>query len=182
MYRLAPNSPIIETSFDYVNSTIGPYKVPIKVQPDIQLQQKGSVSPYQYYDMLYKNQDMLAIINVNNYCFLCLYADSIAFTPLSINDIALQNKLPYYPDRYNIQTETYQHIGYIRTEQVCKAAHLLPYHLLRNERTGYVPYVTEQHINNPLINPPLNLYKELLKTEHKAVYYDMDSRCCVFID
>lgn len=182
MYRLAFGSKIVQSSYDFDTHKIGPYTCPIDIKYNLENQQGNAVSPYQYYELFRACEDVLAIFNNGNYCFVAIHTDYVSFEPFSASDFKLAEKLPVFPRGKKLSVGTYKHIGYLRTYQDCKAVYQWPWYLIQNVDTGEVPDISDKITGIPMENPPLSLYKELLKTDFNAVYFDTVTNKPIFIN
>ena len=184
LYRLSYGTEIIKSFFDYETNTIGPYMLPIKVHEHSNAYNGNSIAEYRLYELMQNDKDLLAVFNNNNFCFCLVYADRLQMKPFFNKDLESKKysfKTLYYPQP--LKLPTYRHIGYMKTYQDCKAVYCYPWYIVQNVETGEIPGFKDRVSGEPLVDPPLVLYKELLShREYKGVYYDMDKLAPVFIN
>lgn len=156
---------------------IGPYKVPNGPSFSEDAQQSNPFAHYMFYKLMLDDADILAVFNVNNYCFGIL-RKNIFFMRFYEES---EKQLPAYIIDPPLNLPNYQHIGYVKTYPKCKTVYHYPWYLIQNADTGEVPGYGNININNPLVNPPLALYKALLNTDCTGVYFDMTKGVPVFI-
>lgn len=181
MYRLSYGSLIVHSSYDFDTHKIGPYTCPIDVKYNREAQQGNSVSLYKYYELFREQEDVLAIFNNGNYCFVALHTNYVTFEPFDSYDEKLRAKLPTFGLRQNLGAKVYKHIGFMKTYQECKAVYQWPWYLIQ-DADGNVPYVNDKVTGEVLENPPLQLYKMLIETDYNAVYFDLAQNKPVFIN
>lgn len=170
LYRMRSGGEIVQSSFDFDTSTIGPYHIPVKLNYVPESSIVNNIPLYRFYQEMVKSGQALAIFNVNNYCLAilertCLY---------EIAPFPSQTKLDLVAWNFSepITSVVYNHIGYVKTFHKCKAISQYPTYLLADSVTGKIPDFTEQVEGVPLIDPPLSLYRELINSDAKAVYFD----------
>ena len=174
---------IVQSSYDYDTQTIGPYHIPIEVHYDIDSAQGNAFPLYRYYELLNIDEEALAVFNVNNYCFCLVRKDYIYMVPFSANEAKHKRlQLPEFKLSKPLLVPTYRHVGWVKTYQQCKAVYTWPWKLLEDVNTGEVWSFKEKIKGEPLINPPLALYKYLIETDHRGVYFDIAQNKPVFID
>lgn len=181
-YRISFGAPIVSASYNYETQQIGPYTCPIRFQCDLETLGERGYSEYQFYEVFRQYESALAVFVVNNNFFCVLHNGRITFEPFIHDDVHARKRLPEVPLGVTMQSAPrYEHIGYLKTYGQNKNVYAYPDYLVRRCDTGEVPYVSDKVLGKPMLNPPLTLYKELLKTDAKAVYYDMDSCKPIFI-
>lgn len=182
-YRISFGAPIVDASYNYETHEIGPYKCPFHIGFHAESSGERGYSEYQFYEIFRLYEDALAVFVVNNYFFCVIHKNRVTYQPFIIHDDRSRKRLPEVPKGYKMEPiPTYEHIGYIKTYGQNKNVFAYPDYLVRNVATGEVPYVKDQVSGKPLINPPVTLYKELLKTDAKAVYFDTASSKPIFIN
>jgi hypothetical protein len=176
-------SEIVESFYDYETHTIGPYTVPLNISYNQGSCQGNAFSMYRYYDTMMKDEEALAVFNVNNYCLCVLHKDYIRMIHVQpAFSKSGQKPLPAFNITPPITVPEYKHIGWVKTYQKCLAVYTWPWHLIQNKITGEVWNFKDKISGRPLENPPLGLYKELVETDHRGVYFDLDKNAPVFID
>lgn len=160
---------------------IGPYECPIDIAYNKDLQQGNAVATWRYYQYLQETPSALAIFNNANYCFVILHADCVTFEPFISGDTKLKRKLPSFYRTPAISSKQYECIGYWRTNQPCKAVYQYPWYLIRERNTGEVVDVSVPLQGDPVVDPPLSIYKELIATNYSAVYLDKRTNKTMFI-
>lgn len=182
LYRRTFGSRIVESSYDYATSIIGPYKLPIVIhEPEI-ISQGVAVSVYNFYQLLNKYEDALAVFNNNNYCYCIVFKDRLEMMPFSPNNVKRGDTFPTLHFENNLPVPTYKHVGWVKTYQSCIATYTWPWKLILDEATGEVWDFSDKIEGAPLENPPLSLYKCLIDTNHRGVYFDTKLNKPVFID
>ena len=172
-------SEIVESFYDYDTHMIGPYYLPVDIHYDTESCQGNAFSVYRLYEVLNDDEKALAVFNVNNYCFCVVRKDHIRMIPYSYSD---HMNLPAWDITPFIQKDTYKHVGWVKTYQKCKATYTWPWKLIQNVNTGEVWSCVEKIKGTPLENPPLSLYKSLIDTPYKGVYFDLEQNKPVFIN
>ena len=178
---MAYGGKIVQSFYDYDTSTIGPYKLPIQLHYSLE-GSSNSFSTYKFYELLNKYEDALAVFNNNNYCFAVVYVDKLVMLPMYQSDLKGKKELPILMFEKNLDVPTYKHVGWVKTYQDCKAVYTWPWRLLQDTQTGDVWDFKDKLEGEPLENPPLSLYKCLLDTDHRGVYFDTKKGEPVFID
>lgn len=182
LYRKTFGARIVQSFYDYDTKMIGPYCIPIEIQYDSQACQGNSFSWYKYYELFNKYEDALAIFNNNNYCFVLLTKTQVLFLPYSQSDIRYRKqKLPKFDLVTPLDMPRYNHVGWIKTYQDCKAVYTWPWKLIADADTWIIDEFNCKLEGEPLLNPPLSLYKSLIDTEYSAVYFDVSRNMPVFI-
>lgn len=182
LYRRALGGEIVHASYDYTTGTIGPYTIPTYIHPP-EHNNPDNFAMYRYYEVLLGDNEALAVFNNGNYCFAIIRRDMVYMVPYQrVVTRAFADQYTKFKLDPPIQSPVYKHIGYIRTHQECKAVAQLPYFLLQREDTGETPDIQDKVSGTPLVNPQLSLYKLLLDTDYKAVYYDLDTCQPVFLN
>lgn len=175
-------SRIVQSFFDYDTSTIGPYTLPVKINYDTSSSQGNSFSVYRFYELLNKHEDALAVFNNNNYCFCLVFKDCLQMVPYRPSDIKPGASLPVINFETNLPVPTYKHVGWVKTYQDCKAVYSWPWKLIQDIDTGDIWDFENKIEGEPLENPPLSLYKQLIDTEHRGIYFDVKQNKPMFID
>lgn len=173
-------SEIVEASYNYDSRTIGPYTLPVDIHYDLESCQGNAFSLYHYYDVLRKDEEALAVFNVNNYCFCVVHNEYMRM--IEVGNKYSERVLPSWRFDRPLNPVPYKHIGWVKTYQNCKAVYTWPWKMIQNTETGDVWSFKDKIVGTPLENPPLSLYKKLIETEHKGVYFDTTSNMPVFID
>lgn len=184
MYRIWSGAPIHQSSYDYDTKMIGPFKCPLPIGSIPTAYGKSGVSEYSFYKIFNQYPDILAVFRVNNALMCCIHKDGKAsYLPLLIDDERAYRQLPDVPECVDILVpDAYEHIGYLRTYKHTMNEKQFPDHLVRNMRTKRVPYIDGRITGEPLLNPSVSLYKQLIDTDHKAVYFDLSQSKVVFVD
>lgn len=120
----------------------------------------------------------IAVFNVNNYC-LCVVTRNGAYEIPATNTPKLE--LVQWAFREPLPMPIYEHVGYVKTYHDCLAVSQLPTYLLREVASNKALDFEEPIVGRPQLNPPLSLYRELLKSEAKAVYFDEVKQQPVFL-
>ena len=102
--------------------------------------------------------------------------------PYRPSDLKPGASLPIINFETNLNVPTYKHVGWIKTYQDCKAVYSWPWMLIQDVATGDVWDFDGKIEGEPLENPPLSLYKELINTEHRGIYFDLKQNKPMFID
>ena len=76
----------------------------------------------------------------------------------------------------------YRHVGYERTELDCLSVFVPPYKLVEHPVSNMVMGYGDKLPSEPVYDPPVDLYFELIKTDHKAVYLDKATNQPRFLD
>lgn len=182
MYRLTYGSKIVKSFYDFDTHKIGPYTCPININFNEEDQKNNSIPLRKFYQLFREQEDALAVINNANYCFVVLHTNYVTFEPIDSYDIKTKEQLPVYDYHKNLTVDTYKHVGFIKTYQECKAVYQWPWYLVQSVTTGEVPYIKDKILGEPLVNPPLSLYKELINTDYNAVYFDLAQNKPVFLN
>lgn len=173
---------IVESSYDYDTQTIGPYHNPVEVHLNQFASQGNSFSRYKYYQILNEDESALAVFNVSNRYFGVLCKDRFYERTFLKDDLIRRKRnLPNIQFETPMQIPEYRHIGWIKTYQKCKAVYTYPWKLLQDVNTGELDGFNTKIDGEPLVDPPLVLYKELLDTDYRGVYYDLVKCMPVFI-
>lgn len=176
-------SEIVESFYDYDTHVIGPYTVPIDIHYSVESCQGNAFSLYKFYEIMAKDEDVLAVFNVNNYCFCLLYKDAVRMRPYANDDLRYNKQpLPNFSITPELSIPTYRHVGWVKTYQSCKAIYTWPWKLIQDVNTGEVWSFKDKISGEPLVNPPLSLYKELINTDYRGVYFDTIQNKPVFIN
>lgn len=182
-YRVCYGARIIDASYDYDTHTIGPYVCPIDIGCYEENYGECGYSDYQFYELFREFTDLLAIFVVNNMFFCCIHDGYIVYRPFISTDERSIRRLPSVPKNSTFpKAPSYEHIGYIKTYHQNKNVFAYPDYLVRRVDNGEVPYVSGEVTGVPLLNPPVSLYKELLKTNNLAVYFDTQTGKPVFLN
>lgn len=181
-YRIWFGAPIVSASYNYDTQEIGPFKCPFHIGCQRESYGQRGYSEYQFYELFRQYEDALAIFVVNNYFFCVIHKTYVSYEPFVMYDDQAIRHLPNVP-KYTVMApiDAYEHIGYMKTYNQNKNVFAYPDYLVRNIATGEVPYVSTAVTGQPMVNPPVTLYKELLKTDAKAVYFDLQAGHPVFI-
>ena len=143
------------------------------------------MAKYRFYEMMQKHEDALAIFNNNNYCFCLLFQDRIEMHPFYLKD-ALETRKNTFPIIYfdvPLKIKQYRHVGYCKTYQECKAVFVHPWYMMQEVGTKTACGFETEITGEPVVSPPLSIYKELLKhPEYKGVYLDSVTQQPVFIN
>lgn len=140
------------------------------------------MAKWRFYDMMNRYESLLAIFNNNNYCFVAITADCVEFVPFFESDRKYGTQaLPMFPITPPMSLPKYQHVGWVKTYQECKAIYTWPWKLLGDLDTMQVYDVEGKLDGMPLVNPPLSLYKYLIDTDYTAVYFDLRQNKPVFL-
>lgn len=130
-----------------------------------------------------KYGNVLAVFNNNNFCLVIVTKETVEYLPYYPSDNKhRQYTFPIFSINPPIVTPNYNHIGFIKTYQKCKAIYTWPWYLLGDLTTGKIYDFNETIQGKPLENPPLSLYKSLIDTEYDAVYFDTMQNKPVFIE
>ena len=174
LYRRSCGAEIVESCYDLDKQQIGPIHVPIHLNYIPELSTHNDFAIYRFYEELVKNTEALAIFNVNNYCFVIVERNYVYQVPYSKVADLTRHKLELcnWPLSTPINIPVYNHIGYVKTFHKCQAVSQYPTYLIADAMTGEIPDFKEQVDGVPLVNPPLALYKELINSDAKAVYFD----------
>jgi len=176
-------SEIVESFYDYDSQMIGPYKVPIEIQYNADSCQGNAFSKYTFYELMNKEEGALAVFNVNNYCFCVLYKDAVRMKHYTVGDLSYNKKeLPCFSIEPPLDVPEYKHVGWVKTYQKCIAVYTWPWKMIEDTQTKTVWGFKDKLLGEPLENPPLSLYKELISTEHKGVYIDKNTNQVMFLD
>lgn len=173
---------IVKSFYDYDTSKIGPFEIPIKFQPP-EKEMSDGFSLYRYYEVLLKDDEAIACFNNANYSFTVIRRNYIYQVPYSKFHKPQKGDMfsSFFLDK-PIQAPTFKHIGYVKTYPECKAVYHYPWYLLQDTSTGKAWGMKDEITGNPMENPPVTLYKALIDSPHKAVYFDLVSCAPVFID
>ena len=177
IYRRTSGDTIVKSSFDYNTSTIGPYTLPIKVN-HIPTENVNKFREYKFYEVMLNDPQALAVFNVNNYCLAVLTRYAVyQVPPRDGMKLDLVNWVFKEPLKFPV----YEHIGFVKSYHECLAVTQMPTHLIRKVASNKAEDFTETLQCNPVVNPPLQLYKELLNSDAKAVYMDAVTQQPVFL-
>lgn len=183
LYRTRCGGEIVQSFYDFDKQQIGPYKIPIKLNYIPERSCYDVFEKYRYYEELVKSFDALAIFNINNYCFVIIERCRVYQVPYSKTADTTRHKLELLswnlPEPLDVPV--YNHIGYIKTFHKCKAVSQYPTYLVQDAVTGEIPGFTEKLNGVPLVDPPLSLYRELINSDAKAVYFDTISNETKFL-
>ena len=168
----------MQSSYDYDTHQIGPYTLPIHIDYVAEYCNGDRFYLYKYYKALLDDEDALAVFNVNNYC-LCVVRKNLAYEtvldPLSKLELLQWN----FPTE--MKTTIFERVGFIKTYQDCLAVSQFPTSLIREINSDKAYEFTDKFDGVPLVNPPYSLYRELVNSEAKAVYYDTVSQTTKFL-
>lgn len=173
---------IVESFYDYETQSIGPYHNPVEVHFNSELAQGNAFSTYKYYQILNEDEQALAVFNVSNAYFGVLRRDRFYERKFALDNLIRRG--PALPDiqfQTPMELPTYRHIGWVKTYQKCKAVYTYPWKLIQDVNTGKLDGFETSVSGEPLVDPPLTLYKELLNTDCRGVYYDLVTCRPVFI-
>lgn len=165
---------IVESFYDFDTQQIGPIRLPLNL-PYLPEDGAGNRFPiYRYYEELLKDPDALAIFNLNNYCFVLVQRSLVYEVAPTRNYDPKKNKLELISWRLPepLTVPIYNHIGYVKSKHKCLAVSQYPTYLVEDVATKELDGFTQKPEGVPLVNPPLALYKDLLKTDAEAVYFD----------
>lgn len=162
LYRIAPGSEIRKSSYNYELNQIGPYKfiAPIPYLKKYHIEH-AEPSRYYLYEAILGNPNALAAFFTSNTYVAIVYPHKITYVG------CYNNELIEYKFETKLEVPKLEHIGYVKTYCECKTIATLPYKLMYNKETqlAYLRDVWVPLQGNPVLNPPLSLYKELLEHE-----------------
>ena len=115
----------------------------------------------------------LAVFNVNNYC-LCVVTRTYAYQVPATDTPHLDLVSWMFKEPLNIPV--YEHVGYVKSYHDCLAVSQMPNRLIRQVASNKVEDFTETLECEPMVNPPISLYRELLTSDAKAVYMDANTQ------
>ena len=177
VYRLTAGSRLIESSYDYDTTMIGPFSSRIKLgKPSV----AHSIEKYKLYSTLLSSPKYRAVFSDGRVLGV-IATDSFEVIPLNKSKYAVV-QTEYYALNNLVPERNYQHIGFERTECLCKDVFIPPFRLLLNPHNNYIMGYNKVIDCKPVINPSVNLYVDLVKTEHKAVYLDSATNQPVYLD
>lgn len=166
IYRRAFGDVIVESSFNFDTSTIGPYKIPITLPFHYDYISK-QLPKYRFYEEMLKSREALAVVDINGSffaiiektrCYLVSASDGLECnirtfdTPLDVPD--------------------YRHVGYRKTYPKNLSVYHYPWYLLQNVETGEVLDFEHAVLQEVLVEPHVGLYKSLIDTPYDAVFFD----------
>lgn len=182
LFRIASGARIVESSYDYDTHMIGPYKCYVDIAPPEKIS-NNQTSWHTLYDLLVSNEDALAVFDNNYTTLVVIYYNAI---DVIIQHAAMADKHPELAHHYDVSNLPpqiqYRHIGYERTELKCKSVFIQPYHLIQNPENNIIMGFGVTPDDEPVVNPPISLYAELTKTNHKAVYLSKNTGNPIFLD
>lgn len=174
---------IVQSSYDFDTQKIGPYHNPVEVHCDDKQASGNAFSFYKFYEIMNQDEQALAVFNVCNAYFGVLRRDRFYERKFIRDDWKKQSLvLPDIPFEKPLDIPEYRHIGWVKTYQQCKAVYTYPWKLIQDVCTGELDGFKTKLEGEPLVNPPLSLYKELINTEYRGVYFDTLSNKPVFIN
>lgn len=164
---------IVPSSYDYDTQTIGPYTLPVHIDYAQEYCNGDRFYKYKYYQALLQDENALAVFNVNNYC-LCVVCRDHAYE----TDLNAASKLELLEWRFPfpIEAAVYQHVGFVKSYHDCLAVTQFPTYLIRALGSQKAYELEDEFEGVPLVDPPLSLYRELVNSEAKAVYFDTISK------
>ena len=124
------------------------------------------------------DETALAVINVNNYC-LCVITRTGAYEVPATDTPRIE--LAQWSFKEPLKLPIYEAIGYVKSYHKCLAVSQYPNYLLREVGSRKAVGFETAIIGNPEINPKLALYKELIKTDAEAVYFDQATQSLQFL-
>ena len=174
LYRMRSGAEIVQSYYDFDKQQIGPIHVPIHLNYIPELSTHNSFAIYRFYEELVKNTEALAIFNINNYCFVIVERYRVYQAAYSKIADTTRHKLELlnWVLPTPIDVPVYNHIGFVKTYPKCKAVSQYPTYLIADAVTQEIPGFNEPIDGIPLVDPPLALYKELINSDAKAVYFD----------
>ena len=162
---------IVQSSFDYDTSTIGPFKIPIKLT-HVPSETVNNFQISAFYNAMVCDERALAVFNVNNYC-LCVVTRNGAYQVPATNTPKLE--LTQWTFDHPLDIPVYEHIGYVKTYHKCLSISQLPTFLVRELGSDKAIGFSTKLTGNIVTSPPLSLYKqELIQTDADAVYVTSD--------
>ena len=166
---------IVESSFDFDTSTIGPYKIPEQLPYSQEF--AGNVLPHHslYTEML-KSRDILAVVDVNGLLFGIIERDRCYLIDTRDN-MEYRHKVFKAP----LPIPEYQHIGYRKTYPKTLSVYHYPWYLLQDVKTGEVLDFEGIKVSSPLVEPHVGLYKNLVDTSYEAIYFDTSNNCITYL-
>lgn len=166
---------IVQSSYDYDTHTIGPYTLPFTLYYVNEHNEPNRFPVYKYYEALLRDEEAIAVFNVNNYCF-CVVRRNMAYECAVRDNEKLD--LVNFVYRQPLDIPYYERVGYIKSYHECLAVSQFPTSLVRVANSDTAYQFTEHFDGVPLVDPPLSLYKELLNHEDgaQAVYFDTISK------
>ncbi|MCM1218888.1 MAG: hypothetical protein NC548_30770 [Lachnospiraceae bacterium] len=169
---------IVPSSYDYDKQCIGPYTLPLDLPYISEYCNGDRFHRYQYYTALLQDEKALAVFNVNNYC-LCVVRKDMAYE----TDLGLNPKLELLQWAFTnvLNVPLYEHVGFIKSYHNCLAVTQLPTYLIRVMGSKKACDFEDDFDGAPMVNPPLSLYRELVNSEAKAVYFDTTSNQVKFL-
>lgn len=183
IHRIVSGGEIAESTYDFDTQTIGPYRIPIALSYVLESNNGERIDHYRIYEELLNNPKAIAALNLNNYCIVVIEPTYIyevnPFSKLVAHQIKLD--LVHWNLPARITTRQVRKIGYIKSYGTCKAVSQYPYCLLQDLSTMEVIGFKEQLASTPVVEPPLQLYKELINSDAKAVYMDSVSGAPMFL-
>lgn len=131
-----------------------------------------------------KDDNAIAVFNNCNNTIVVVCPNKMYTVPVVDKPTKKEEKaLREFTFDKTIELPQYRHIGYIKTYPKCKAVYEYPWKLIQCISDGsIVDYQNNTLEGTPLENPPYSLYKELINTEHDAVYFDLDTAQIKYLD
>lgn len=155
---------IVQSSFDYETSKIGPYTLPVKLS-HVATENVNNFQVNTFYKAMMLDERALAVFNVNNYC-LCVVTRNGMYE-VSVNGAPLQ-ELEQWTFQHPLNVPVYEHVGYVKTYHKCLTVYQFPTYLVRelgsNKALGFEEALPEDIV----VNPPLSVYKQLIQTDAAA--------------
>ena len=168
IYRIAAGTKILRTSYDFNDGIVGPYTIPTILKYDQSHYVAGDVYWHQLYECMLHDEDALACIG---YAGCIIYVVTLnGMYGVGLTNETINYPLPAYNFGEPITKHTYTHIGYIAEKSNYVSVTQLPTFLVANEMGETNVPGLKVTTENIVINPHINLYKELLKTRHGACY------------
>ena len=169
LWRRALGSKIVEGSYDVEHRRIGPYIIPDDAPAGILPDVGNYLMPVScYYAAMQNINGALAVVQICN--------DEVGvLTPHSFYLIVKPNVSGGHQELYEtilrnpMQVPEYRHIGYIKTWQRSQLVYQYPWYLIQ-DMSGTVVDYNVTIADNVVVDPPLTLYRELIHSEHEAVY------------
>lgn len=175
IYRRAFGDVIVESSFDFDNQTIGPYKLPVNLPFSYDYMDR-SLPVYRFYEEMLKSREALAVVDINGSFYGIIEKDRCYY--ISASD-GLECNMRLFDRPLDIPE--YRHIGYRKTYPKNLSVYHYPWYLLQDVSTGKVLDFEDIIVNSPLVEPHVGLYKSLINTPNEAIYYNTVLNCISYI-
>lgn len=179
---MTSGSRIVESSYDYDTFMIGPYQCYAEVHKSDKAI-NDHVTPHDLYAALLADDRNLAVFDDNGFAVCVMQHNAIDIVPLCSADYLANEDLYHHYDLQNVPAPiVYRHVGYERTELNCFTVLTPPYKLIEHPMSNIVMGYGQALPSEPVYDPPVDLYFELIKTNHRAVYLDKATNQPRFID